>query len=229
MPKNQALLCALDLATSPGLAVAVRQQPLRDGVLELIQITAGNAETLDRLAREHARDPRAIRAAAEHYIHQILFYPGADCFRILGVRPNATRHEMRVHVRWLMMWLHPDFAGDEWRAALVGRVLEAWRAARIAENSATVQKATFSRPPVPFVSNTSALALRWPSGRQMRHLKRNNLIVDKRRHKRAVVLALLTAGMAWAAAAWLEFNPFGGVTQVLTSHAESIFDSLLYR
>lgn len=122
-----ALFSALGLASMPGFARRAGRQPLPEGVLEVIKIAAGCEETLRDAAALSGRDPDAVKAAAEFYLRHALLFDGADSRRILGVSADADRDEMRLHLRWLMIWLHPDHAQHADRSALAGRVLEAWR------------------------------------------------------------------------------------------------------
>ena len=127
MLRNRALLSAFDLASMPSLAAQARQQPLPDGVLDVIRIAAGCKETLDEAVKLSRRDPIFVKTAAELYVQQILLFSTADSYRILGVRSGATREEMRCHMRWLMTWLHPDHAKANWQTVFASRVLAAWR------------------------------------------------------------------------------------------------------
>ena len=126
---SRAVLCCLHIATKPGNAATMRDRPLPDGVLDVIRIAAGCKETLDEAVRLSRMEPDFVRAAAEFYLLQILLFPAADNYRVLGVRPGASRAEMRKHMRWLMKWLHPDRAPADWRSTFAHRVLEAWREA----------------------------------------------------------------------------------------------------
>jgi hypothetical protein len=130
---------ALDLALMPPLAARARDQPLPDDVLEVIRIAAGCEESLERAARLCGKDKSFVKAAAEFYVQQILFYPAADAHRILGVRQGASRDDMRRHMRWLMIWLHPDHAHAEWKTVFARRVLAAWREAQKAPEQRVVQ------------------------------------------------------------------------------------------
>jgi hypothetical protein len=123
------LFAALGLASMPGFAQRAGRQPLPEGILELLEIAAGCDETVREAVALSGRDAPAVRAAAEFYLRHALFCEGADSFRLLGVTAGeTTRAEMRLHMRWLMIWLHPDHGPDPERAAFAGRVLEAWRA-----------------------------------------------------------------------------------------------------
>ncbi|WP_400770074.1 hypothetical protein [Methylosinus sporium] len=139
MPRSRALQCALDLASIPPMAARARELPLPDDVLEVIRIAAGCEETLEEAARRSGKDRGYVKAAAEFYVQQILFFPTADSHRILGVRPGATRADMRKHMRWLMIWLHPDHAHAEWKTVFARRVLAAWRDAQKAPDRGETQ------------------------------------------------------------------------------------------
>lgn len=122
-----ALFSALGLASMPSFAQRAGRQPLPAGVLEVIKIAAGCEETLRDAAALSGHDPDAVKAAAEFYLRHALLFDGADSRRILGADPDAGRDELRLHMRWLMIWLHPDHSQDADRSDLAGRVLEAWR------------------------------------------------------------------------------------------------------
>jgi hypothetical protein len=57
----------------------------------------------------------------------MLFRQDADCYRILGIEPTASRATARNHMRWLLEWLHPDRNNNQWDAVYAERVLRAWR------------------------------------------------------------------------------------------------------
>lgn len=113
----------------PALAAQARLQLLPDGVLDVIRIAAGCKEALEEAAKQSGKEPRFVKAAAEFYVQQILLFPTADSHRVLGVRPGASREEMRTHMRWLMTWVHPDRARADWQTVFARRVLAAWREA----------------------------------------------------------------------------------------------------
>ncbi|MBG0809348.1 hypothetical protein IY145_08150 [Methylosinus sp. H3A] len=130
----------------PPMAARAREQPLPDDVLEVIRIAAGCEETLDLAARLFGRDKSYVKAAAEFYVQQMLFFPAADSHRILGVRPGASRDDMRKHMRWLMIWLHPDHAHAEWKTVFARRVLAAWRDAQNRSEQGMTQAAARRTP-----------------------------------------------------------------------------------
>ena len=106
----------------------MRRRNLPDDVLTVIKLAASCEVTTAVVAGSTAWDPAALKEAAELYLHQVLLFKGADNYRLLGVHPAATRSEMRLHMRWLMLWLHPDRQGSDWEVVYAGRVMAAWRA-----------------------------------------------------------------------------------------------------
>lgn len=137
MRADTALFHALELAMAPRLAGRLRRRPLPDEVLEVIRIAAGCDATLEQAATLVHREPKFVKAAAQFYVLQIVLHPGADCNRILGVQEGAPRDVMRLHLRWLLLWLHPDRSDSEWRSGYARMVLAAWRevGARVAVQS----------------------------------------------------------------------------------------------
>ncbi|ATQ69556.1 MULTISPECIES: hypothetical protein [Methylosinus] len=127
MRADTALFHALELAIAPRLAARLRRRPLPDDVLEVIRIAAGCDATLEQAATLVRREPKFVKAAAQFYVLQIVLHPGADCYRMLGVREGASRDVMRLHLRWLLLWLHPDRSDSEWRSGYARMVLAAWR------------------------------------------------------------------------------------------------------
>lgn len=123
-----ALSQAVDLAQAPRLAQHMRRLPLPVGIDTLIRLAAGCRETLGAAEASTSRDPDFIVAAAELYLRQVVCFPGADPYRVLGVSAQAPRSEMRRHLRDLILWLHPDRNDGGGDRALMRRVLEAWEA-----------------------------------------------------------------------------------------------------
>jgi hypothetical protein len=122
-----ALDLALDLARMPTLGTVMRTHPLPPDTLVLIRIAAGCPETIDDAVRATGVSAGAIRDASVLYLQNVLFAVDADSRRVLGVDHCATRGEMREHLRWLMIWLHPDGNRAGWESIFAERVLRAWR------------------------------------------------------------------------------------------------------
>jgi hypothetical protein len=129
MQANRALDAALALARNPGLAASMRSRPLPSGIPLLLQILADESEVALSVAQALRVNERSLRFAVEHYVETVMLFAGAEPTRVLGVATDATRAEMRTHLRWLMRWLHPDHNPAAWRSAFAGRVLTAWREA----------------------------------------------------------------------------------------------------
>ena len=126
MPGIQALHQALDLASSPLLAGAIRVQPIPDDVLSLIQVAAGDELAVTQAVAATGARRERVREAAVLYLQHVVFAPNADHYRLLGAHPDAPHATLREHVGWLMKWLHPDRAENEWESVFTQRVLGAW-------------------------------------------------------------------------------------------------------
>jgi hypothetical protein len=120
---NQALEAARALALNPSLASAMRQARLPQDISVLLRFLAGDLAASDLTQGDAGR----LMDIVERYVVAVMLYPGAAPSRVLGVTKDAPRDQARAHMRLLMIWLHPDRAGDTWRAPYAGRVLEAWR------------------------------------------------------------------------------------------------------
>ena len=123
----EALEWALALSRAPAERIALRQRPLPGGVLELLQIAAGSdAGSLEQLAATSGEETAHIQEAARFYIREVLFYQGADAYRVLGVPHDASTETLRAHHRLLQRWLHPDRQTSDWDAIFAARVNAAW-------------------------------------------------------------------------------------------------------
>ena len=118
---------ALQLAQMPRLALELRHRPPPEDVLDLIKVAAGCRDTCRKLEKLTGRQPDVVRAAAIHYLHLALLFPGAPSANILGLRGTETREIMLRHKHWLIKWLHPDLNDKGWEFAQLGRVLAAWK------------------------------------------------------------------------------------------------------
>jgi hypothetical protein len=118
---------ALQLAQMPRLAMELRHRPPPEDVLDLIKVAAGCHDTCRKLEKLTGRRPDVVRAAAIHYLHLALLFPGASSASILGLRGSETREIMLRHKHWLIKWLHPDLNQQGWESAQLTRVLAAWQ------------------------------------------------------------------------------------------------------
>lgn len=126
MASQRAIDMALDLARMPAFAASMSAAPLPAGVLEVIRIAAESPEACRAAALTTGAPEPVLVEAARFYLQQVLFRPEADCYRILGIRPDDSRASARDHMRWLLQWLHPDHNGN-WDAVYAKRIVKAWR------------------------------------------------------------------------------------------------------
>jgi hypothetical protein len=126
MSSPRAINMALDLARMPEFAASMSMSQLPPGIIEVIRIAAMSPEECKTAALANGVSEAKLVQAAQFYLQQVLFNEGADCHRILGVRPGESRALARDHMRWLLRWLHPDRNGN-WDSVYARRILEAWR------------------------------------------------------------------------------------------------------
>lgn len=126
MTRGHAIELALDLVRMPALARTSVAPPIPAGVAELMQIAAAARKPCEAAAAATGQPVEAVIEAARFYLQQLLFRADADCYRILGLEPGASRATARNHMRWLLQWLHPD-RNNGLDAVYAERVLEAWR------------------------------------------------------------------------------------------------------
>ena len=92
-----------------------------------MRIAAASPEACEAAVEKTGEPTTVVIEAARFYLQQVLFRPEADCYRILGIEPTASRATARSHMRWLLQWLHPDRNSNSWDAVYAERVLNAWR------------------------------------------------------------------------------------------------------
>ncbi len=129
--RGGALEWALALLQAPGERHALRQRPLPDGVDLVLSIASGGrSAALAEAVAETGHDEATLREAARFYAREILFYPQADAYRMLGVPPDAPAEVIRGHHRLLQQWLHPDRQQSEDDAVFAARINTAWNQLR---------------------------------------------------------------------------------------------------
>lgn len=136
MGRVPALNVAIDLMHSPSQAPRVRAAPLPDGVLMLLRIAASDAEATDQATALIGRSRERVHEAAKFFIEQILLYPDADSYRVLGAAPEASYIELRRNMALLLRWLHPDLGGHNERSVFAARVTRAWNDLKTQERRA---------------------------------------------------------------------------------------------
>ena len=138
MAQPHVIELALDLARMPALARSSVVPPLPANLIELMRIAAASPEACQAAVAQTGEPRHVVIEAARFYLQQILFRPDADCYRILGIQPAASRETARSHMRWLLEWLHPDRNTNNkgWDTVYAERVLKAWRDVSAANGSA---------------------------------------------------------------------------------------------
>ena len=176
MDHTAALKLAIDLVHFPSQVRSLRSAPLPDDVLILLRIVAGDEEATSEAAALAGRSRNTVREAAAFFVEQILLFPGADSYRVLGARPDATYGELRRNMALLLRRLHPDRDCQGERAIFAARVTRAWsdlktperRAAYDRQRLAMAEKSLLRKNRVPRAqSNRREANRRWsaPSGR----------------------------------------------------------------
>lgn len=160
--KGSALEWALALMQAPGERHALRQRPLPDGVDALLSIASGTRSSpLAEAVADTGLDEATLREAARFYAREILFFPQADPYRVLGVPADADADAIRAHHRLLQQWLHPDRQQNVDDAVFAARINMAWNQLRTPALRAAYDagRATDACPPP--VASTAREAVGW--------------------------------------------------------------------
>ena len=128
-----ALEQALSFLSRTDLIAIARQQPLPNGVTDLLKISSGDNEVLLAAQESSRHSQEDVRHAAEFYVQQILFSPDSDHYRVLGVDPDDAEAKIKLHYRLLVRWLHPDRNASDWEVVFSERINRAWHALRTPE------------------------------------------------------------------------------------------------
>ena len=147
MTQPHVIELALDLARMPALARTSVVPAVPANIVELMRIAAACPEACQAAVAGTGEPTPVVIEAARFYLQQVLLRPGADCYRILGIGPSASRETARSHMRWLMEWLHPDRNNDSWDAVYAERVLKAWREVSGANGSAAQRGSALAPAP----------------------------------------------------------------------------------
>jgi DnaJ domain len=188
-----ALKVAIDLMHIPSGVRIVRSEPLPSGVHMLLCVAAGEEAAESAAIASTGRPRHVIRNAAGFFIEQILLYPNADSYRVLGATPEATNTELRRNMALLMRWLHPDMDPEGRRSMFASRVTLAWNDLKTAERRAAYDRGKHSLPAKTFRGKS-----RRPSGgKRHRH-------AHERRHTSRIYAdekqSLLRRLLAWMGA-----------------------------
>ena len=146
---GNALEWALALLRAPGERHALRHKPLPAGMERLLGIAAGAApDDLAEVALAFGESQARVREAAQFYAREVLFFPQADAYRVLGVNADAGDERIKAHHRLLQHWLHPDRLQSEDDAIFAARVNSAWNQLRNPQRRQAYDEA-LRRDPVP--------------------------------------------------------------------------------
>jgi hypothetical protein len=137
MAKRHVIELAFDLSRMPALARSPALPQIPPDIIELMRIAAASPGACEAAAAKTGEPTAVVMEAARFYLQHVLFRPEADCYRILGLEPNASRATARSHMRLLLQWLHPDRNQNGWDAIYAERVLKAWREVSTSEVSAS--------------------------------------------------------------------------------------------
>jgi DnaJ domain len=128
----EALDVALRMAKQPVTIRETRRSQLPNGVSHVLELAIGDPKALKTAAEHKKLTDQQLRQAAEFFVEQVLFYHRANSYRVFGVEPDASNHEIRHHMALVMKWLHPDISvssADEApvdRSIFINRATEAW-------------------------------------------------------------------------------------------------------
>lgn len=124
---TEALDLALAMFREPARVAELRERGLSPDLGQVIRIAAGEAAAVAAAIERCDESEDTLKEASVFFLQQVLFAPGADSYRTLGVEPEAPQEQLREHYRWLMKWLHPDRNQDGWEAVYADRVNAAWQ------------------------------------------------------------------------------------------------------
>ena len=141
MSEGAALRVALELLHMPSRVRSLRAHPLPADVLSLLKIAAGDETAVNDAAQLFDRSHDVVRNAAAFFIEQILFFPEADSYRVLGAARGASPAELRRNMALLMRWLHPDVDANGARLMLAARVTKAWETLKTPDRRAAYDRA----------------------------------------------------------------------------------------
>jgi hypothetical protein len=204
MAQPHVIELALDLARMPGLARSSGAPAVPPNVVEIMRIAASSMEACEVAVAKTGEPSAVLIEAARFYLQQVLFRPDADCYRILGIKPSASRETARNHMRWLLEWLHPDRNKNSWDAVYAERVLKAWREVSAANGSNFRPSLSIKRPSFDRKKKKHEQRIRLPWIE--RPIDRRSLVV--RSPYRAFILWALPTGLVIIFFAWWSANVF---------------------
>ena len=202
MAQPHVIELALDLARMPALATSPGAPAIPPNIGELMRIAAGFPEACEAAVAKTGEPTRVVIEVARFYLQQVLFRPDADCYRILGIKPNETRATARDHMRWLLEWLHPDRNNNSWDAVYAERILKAWREVSAANGFADRSSFSLARVSSPKKKRPRSQKIRLPWIE--RPMERRSLAI--RSPNRAFILWAVPTGLVVIFLAWWSAN-----------------------
>ena len=127
---TDALELAMALHQAPIQRFALRDRPLPENMGLALQIASATQPQLENAAALFSESEETVLEAVRFYLHQVLFEPGTDAYRVLGLSADADSKQIRQHYIFLQRWLHPDRRGEDWEAVFATKVNWAWQQLR---------------------------------------------------------------------------------------------------
>ncbi len=158
-----ALELALALHQAPIQRFALRDRPLPGNIGEVLQLASAMQPQLGNTAARCSQSEEMVLEAVRFYLHQVLFEPGTDAYRILGLAPDADSSLIRQHHIWLQRWLHPDRRGEDWEAVLTTKVNWAWQQLRNETSRAEYDRTRLESAQLPAINGTGEDAIQTPA------------------------------------------------------------------
>ncbi len=169
MGDDAALKIAINLVHLPSLVRKIRSGPLPEGVLLLLRIASGDRDAEDEAAALTSRTGVEIRQAAIFFIEQVLLYPNADSYHVLGATARATNNELRRNMALLLKWLHPDLDRQRERSIYAQRVTMAWNDLKTPVRRSAYDERRLSTREKSSVSRHNAVKGYYPAQRLLGH------------------------------------------------------------
>jgi general secretion pathway protein A len=110
----------------PGLSDL--RQPLPKGIRLILQLAVSDDQVLQNLRQISVMgiSPAMLRAAVRFFVRRVLFLPGGDDYRVLGLQPDATLAEVELHYGFLMRLMRQEGTAKESDDGSVSRIGEAY-------------------------------------------------------------------------------------------------------
>jgi curved DNA-binding protein CbpA len=160
---TEALELALALHQAPIQRFALRDRPLPKNIGVVLQLASGMQPQLQEAAEKVSESQETVLEAVRFFLHQVLFEPGTDAYRILGLPADADAGLIRQHHAWLQRWLHPDRRGEDWEAVFTTKVNWAWQQLRNEAAREEYDRGRLSAPPPVSEETVSGGAMPMPA------------------------------------------------------------------